>query len=494
MTTITIDTNQPFSFSFAKRNGILLAQNSEVLVHHNPLTQLLLLELRRTLKKTFRLHLISQENFEKLLTQTYEIKAQHAMQVMEGMEEDLDLNQLVNTLPKPQDLLETENDAPIIRLLNALLSQAIKQNASDIHIETFEETFLVRFRIDGVLREVLQPQRVLAPFIISRIKIMAKLDIAEKRLPQDGRITLRIAGRQVDVRVSTLPASHGERAVLRILDKKSAQLNLAHLGMDNTTLTLLHNVLTKPHGIILVTGPTGSGKTTTLYASLTRLNDNSRNILTVEDPIEYDLTGIGQTQVNLKVDMTFARGLRAILRQDPDVVMIGEIRDLETAQIAVQASLTGHLVLSTLHTNTALGAITRLQDMGVESFLLSSSLIAIMAQRLVRILCNQCKQAKPATLTEMQALQINDIENPPILFHPVGCEDCQHTGFKGRTGIYELIMIDDTLRTMIHEHAHEQQLEQHVRTRFPSMLQDGIRQVLAGVTTLEEAARVVAFT
>ncbi|MCL4140601.1 UNVERIFIED_CONTAM: hypothetical protein GTU68_009997 [Idotea baltica] len=294
-------------------------------------------------------------------------------------------------MPGTEDLLEGEDDAPIIKLINATLSEAIKEGASDIHIETFEKQLVIRFRVDGVLREVLSPNRKLSSLLVSRIKVMAKLDIAEKRVPQDGRISLRIAGRAIDVRVSTMPSSYGERVVMRLLDKNNAKLDLVDLGMTSTNQEKFAELLRKPHGIILVTGPTGSGKSTTLYAGLTDINSKDRNILTVEDPIEYELQGVGQTQVNTKVDMTFARGLRAILRQDPDVVMIGEIRDLETAEIAVQASLTGHLVISTLHTNTASGAITRMEDMGIEPFLLSSSLLAVISQRLVRTLCSSCK-------------------------------------------------------------------------------------------------------
>jgi len=300
--------------------------------------------------------------------------------MVEGLTEEEDLFRVAQELPEPSDLLESEDDAPIIRLINAVLAQAVKENASDIHIEPFENRLVVRFRIDGVLHEVLQSRRAVAPLVVSRIKVMSKLDIAEKRLPQDGRISLKVAGRAVDVRVSTIPSGHGERVVMRLLDKQAGRLQLNHLGMARDTERLVDKLIRKPHGIILVTGPTGSGKTTSLYAALARINDRSRNIMTVEDPIEYYIDGIGQTQVNSKVDMTFARGLRAILRQDPDVVMVGEARDLETAEIAVQASLTGHLVLSTLHTNTAIGAVTRLRDMGVEPFLLSSSLLGVIAQ------------------------------------------------------------------------------------------------------------------
>ncbi|MDH5614140.1 MAG: type II secretion system ATPase GspE, partial [Gammaproteobacteria bacterium] len=380
-------------------------------------------------------------------------------------------------------------DAPIIRLINALLTEAAKENASDIHIEPYENRLAVRFRIDGVLKDVIQPDRKLAPLLVSRIKVMAKLDIAEKRLPQDGRISLRVAGRPVDVRVSTIPSGHGERVVLRLLDKQAGRLDLEQLGMAKTGMDQMNDLISKPHGIILVTGPTGSGKTTTLYAVLSRLNSRQRNILTVEDPIEYYLDGIGQTQVNTKVDMSFARGLRAILRQDPDIVMVGEIRDLETAEIAVQASLTGHLVLSTLHTNTAVGAATRLRDMGVEPFLLSSSLIGVLAQRLVRLLCPHCKQ--PHEISESEARMIGlKPDASQTIYGPGGCEKCNHTGYTGRAGIFELIMIDDILRTMIHDGAGEHELEKYARTLTTGIREDGRRRILSGDTSIEEVLRV----
>ena len=350
----------------------------------------------------------------------------------------------------------------------------------------YENRLVVRFRVDGVLQEVLQTRRALAPLVVSRIKVMSKLDIAEKRLPQDGRISLRIAGRAVDVRVSTMPSGHGERVVLRLLDKQAGRLDLNSLGMDVQSQKVMDELIHKPHGIILVTGPTGSGKTTTLYAALERINDNSRNIMTVEDPIEYFIDGIGQSQVNTKVEMTFARGLRAILRQDPDVVMVGEIRDLETAEIAVQASLTGHLVLSTLHTNTAAGAVTRLRDMGVEPFLLSSSLIGVLAQRLVRVLDDDTKVPYVARDFECHTLHM-DANNPPTIYR-AGQNDSR--GFRGRTGIYELIAVDDAMRTMIHDGASEQDLERHARSLSPSIRDDGRRRVLAGNTTLDEVLRV----
>ena len=479
-------------YPFAKQQGLVIRTVKEdaITVAHlasAPLSAKL--ELQRLLPFPVEFQTVDQAEFNTLLTQTYEAGALAAQEMAAGMEEALELDQLIDELPRTEDLLDTRDEAPIIRLLNALFSQAIKQGASDIHVETFEQRVVIRFRTDGLLHEVLELPRVLSPLIVSRVKVMAKLDIAEKRLPQDGRIALRIAGHTVDVRVSTTPTQYGERVVLRILDKQAARLDLSLLGMYDDTIKLIRKLIAIPHGIILVTGPTGSGKTTSLYAMLTELNDASRNILTVEDPIEYDLPGIGQTQVNTKVDMTFARGLRAMLRQDPDVVMVGEIRDLETAEIAIQASLTGHLVLSTLHTNTAVGSVTRLHDMGIETFLLSTSLIGLVAQRLVRILCDDCKQAK--TLTEEDAATL-DIPYKEKLkqYEPIGCDECNQLGYKGRTGIYECILIDDTLRTMIHKNVGEQSIAKTVRQTVPSMRQDGARRVLDGTTSIAEVLRV----
>lgn len=479
-------------FAFAKRFGVLIEsmENDTAKVIYAKLPDLAVIaELRRAIQKPMILEQVTPEAFNLLLVKTYETDSTTAMQMAEDLGDSLTLSDLMHELPKAEDLLERQDDAPIIRLLNALLSEAIKEGASDVHIETFEDHVTIRFRVDGILREVLAPPRVLAPLIISRIKVMARLDIAEKRFPQDGRITLRIGGRAVDVRVSTMPTNHGERAVLRLLDKQSARLDLAELGMEANTLNLLRQLIAKPHGIILVTGPTGSGKTTTLYSALTVLNDKVRNILTVEDPIEYDLAGIGQTAVNSKINMTFAKGLRAILRQDPDVVMIGEIRDIETAQIAIQASLTGHLVLSTLHTNSAIGAITRLGDMGIEPFLLASSLTGVIAQRLMRLLCPDCKKAVPATHLEKELLGV-PVNDEVVICHPVGCARCRHTGYSGRSGVYELIAIDETLRSMIHDRAPEQEMRQYSRKEHYSLRQDGCRRVLMGDTSLEEVLRV----
>lgn len=479
-------------FAFAKRHGIFVQgyDGGQADVVHRPgLSPMSLAEVRRFCGVPLKIQSVSPEAFDALLQQAYESGSNRAMQMMEGLDEDTDLFQVAQQLPEPSDLLESDDDAPIIRLINAVLTEAVKENASDIHIEPYENRLVVRFRVDGVLREVIQTRRAVAPLVVSRIKVMSKLDIAEKRLPQDGRISLRIAGRAVDVRVSTLPSGHGERVVLRLLDKQAGRLNLSHLGMDERTQATMDDLIHKPHGIILVTGPTGSGKTTTLYAALERINDNSRNIMTVEDPIEYYIDGIGQTQVNTKVEMTFARGLRAILRQDPDVVMVGEIRDLETAEIAVQASLTGHLVLSTLHTNTAVGAVTRLRDMGVEPFLLSSSLVGVLAQRLVRVLNPDTKRPYKATEFECSMLNL-DLEDAPILYRPGEDDTSEGVGYKGRTGIYELVAVGDKMRTMIHDGAGEHELEKYARTKSPSIRDDGRRKVLAGETTLEEVLRV----
>ena len=480
-------------YYFAKKHGVIAAQSLEndgILVYHlaNP-SWTVLAEIERFAQRQALMCEVSSAEFQQHLARVYQSQSS-IIDAAEGMEDELDLMKLADELPVGEDLLDNQDEAPIIRLLNALFTQAIKQQASDIHIETYENRVLVRHRVDGVLQEVLEIQRGIAPLVISRVKVMAKLDIAEKRVPQDGRISLKIGGHAIDVRVSTLPSNHGERVVLRLLDQQAAQLDLQLLGMSNDTLFVIRKMIAEPHGIILVTGPTGSGKTTSLYAMLTELNQVSRNILTIEDPIEYDLPGIGQTQVNSKVNMTFAKGLRAILRQDPDVVMIGEIRDLETAEIAVQASLTGHLVLSTLHTNSALGALSRLQDMGVESFLLSSSMIGVIAQRLVRKLCSTCK--RPYTLRNEEAAMMGLAASDAsiTIYEPVGCDACHHTGYRGRMGIYELILINETLRAMIHRQESIPSLELYLRPDVPTIREDGFKRVCSGETSLAEVLRV----
>ena len=482
-------------YTFVKRHGVLLGSEPDgcVKLFYRPgLTLAVLQELRRHVGKPLQLHPLPPNTFETLLRQTFEEGSAQTMQEIEALEdESMDLDQMAQRLAEPQDLAESADDAPIIRLINALVTEAVKKNASDIHLEPYEDRLAVRFRIDGVLCKVLEPKKSLAPLIASRVKVMARLDIAEKRLPQDGRISLRIAGRPVDVRVSTIPTGHGERVVMRLLDKQAGRLNLEQLGMYQTMQDCLYQLLKKPNGILLVTGPTGSGKTTTLYAALKQLNDHSRNIMTVEDPIEYDLEGISQTHVNTKVELTFARGLRAILRQDPDIVMVGEIRDLETARIAVQASLTGHMVLSTLHTNSAIGAVARLRDMGVEPYLLASSLIGVVAQRLVRLLCNRCKSSRPTTDADQRDLRLNgQTKLAATMAVAVGCPECGQSGYQGRAGIYELISMDDTMKSLVHDNAGEQVLLSHARTFSDSLRDDGVRLLSSGATTLEEILRV----
>ena len=485
-------------YSYASDNNVFLRydeQNNKYCLYYlKGLILEVLTEVRRFIGKPITAEELDEKDFQKGLTLAYQKSSNEAQQAADDIGSDLDLTRLADEIPETSDLMSGEDDAPVIRLINAVLSQAVREHASDIHIETFEENLVIRFRIDGVLSEILKPKRMLAPLLVSRLKVMAKLDIAEKRIPQDGRISIRIAGHAVDIRMSTNPTAHGERLVLRLLDKQAGQLELTQLKMPAITIDGYKRMLGFPHGIVLVTGPTGSGKTTTLYAGLTHINDTSRNILTIEDPVEYLLEGIGQTQVNNKVDMTFAKGLRAILRQDPDVVMIGEIRDIETAQVAVQASLTGHLVLSTLHTNTAVGAITRLNDMGVEPFLLASSLGAIIAQRLVRTLCPHCKKAyEPDAKGKELVEHLHEEHNGDVKFYKsIGCDKCNYQGFKGRSGIYEYIEVDDQIRSFIHEKATEQEIVSYVRITYPSIRDDGFMQALRGETTIEEVLRVTA--
>ena len=465
----------PLPYAYAKAHTLLLEDDGERLVLWAPESVSL-----SALGEVLRLYRVDQLEREaastlgKRIAVAYAGSESSAATVIGEVESAVDLSRMMQELPAIEDLLEASNDAPIIRMLNALLTQAAKDGASDIHIEPYERSSAVRFRVDGTLREVVQPNKALHAALISRLKIMAELDIAEKRMPQDGRISLRIGGRAVDVRVSTLPSAHGERAVLRLLDKGESKFTLEGLGMNGDTLTRFDKLVQQPHGIVLVTGPTGSGKTTTLYASLGRVDTSGTNVLTVEDPVEYELTGIGQTQVNAKIDLTFAKALRAILRQDPDVIMIGEIRDYETAQIAIQASLTGHLVLATVHTNDAPSTVTRMVDMGVEPFLLSSSLLGVLAQRLVRKLCPHCKK-----------------KDEHGRYHPVGCKECSNTGYKGRTGVYELMTVDDPVRALIHSRAAESQILVAAEAAgLRSMREDGQRLVDEGITSLEEVMRV----
>ncbi|WP_219212921.1 type II secretion system ATPase GspE [Variovorax boronicumulans] len=466
----------PLPYAFARAQQLLLEEADDgsltLWMPSDPPRSALGEVARRFPIKTFEP--LPTEQLAQRISAAYSNGESNAATVVSEVQGEADLSRMMQELPAVEDLLESAGDAPIIRMLNALLTQAARDGASDIHIEPYERTSSVRFRIDGTLREVVKPNRALHAALISRLKIMADLDIAEKRLPQDGRISLRIGTRAVDVRVSTLPSAHGERAVLRLLDKNESKLTLESVGMLGDTLSRFETLIAQPHGIILVTGPTGSGKTTTLYSALARLDATRSNIMTVEDPIEYELAGVGQTQVNAKIDLTFAKALRAILRQDPDVIMIGEIRDFETAQIAIQASLTGHLVLATLHTNDAVSAVTRLTDMGVEPFLLSSSLLGVLAQRLVRRLCPTCAQRA---------------ENGEAA--PVGCDACGQTGYQGRTGIFELLVADEAVQSLIHSRAPESQIFTAAeRGGLRSMRADGERLVQAGITSRAELLRV----
>lgn len=473
-------------YIYAKNNKICIydAKDDNVnIAYIPPLKALVVSEIKRKIRENIFFVEISEREFDDLLSEAYSSISTAA--IVEDVQ-DVDLTDLIHNLPKSADLLESENDAPVIRIINAFLTQAIKENASDIHLDAYEKISKVRFREDGVLHDIVELKPGLHAALVSRIKIMAQLDIAEKRLPQDGRIGLRLAGREIDLRVSTIPTGHGERVVMRLLDKNRERLKLEYLGMDKKTLEEVNTLIHMPHGIFLVTGPTGSGKSTTLYAALMRLDTSTLNVMTVEDPIEYDIEGISQTQVNAKIDMSFARALRAILRQDPDVVMIGEIRDLETSEIAVQASLTGHLVLATLHTNNASSAITRLIDMGVENFLLSSTLLGVLAQRLIRLLCNKCKKENTTVTKEMRK-NLN-LKDDIIIYSATGCDFCNHTGYKGRIGIYELLIVDAEIQKMIHSNTIETEIEHYAikKKGMRTLRMDGLRYVIKGETSIEE--------
>ena len=489
--------NPTLPYGFAKRNGVILLDAGDVALVglREGADPAGLIEARRALGRPLKIEHMDQVTFDRHLSQVYAGDS-----LVAGDGDDLGLpgrgmpgglDSLIDDMPAAADLLDTADDAPVIRLINGVIAEAVRAGASDIHLEPFENALTIRMRVDGVLREALSLNPRITPLLVSRIKVMARLDIAEKRVPQDGRIPLTLGGKTLDVRVSTLPSRGGERVVLRILDKAQADLDLNRLGMDPLVLEAFRAALAEPNGIILVTGPTGSGKTTSLYAGLTLLNDTTRNILTVEDPVEYAIDGVGQTQVNTKVGMTFAAGLRAILRQDPDVVMVGEIRDAETASIAVQAALTGHLVLTTVHTNDAAGAITRLRDMGVEPFLLASTLRLIVAQRLVRRLCEECRRPEPA---DVATAKLAGLAIGQTVWRPHGCARCNQTGYVGRTGLYELIRVDDRVRRLIASEAGEEAIaaiafaspERGGRT----LSQSARELVVTGVTSVEEAVRV----
>jgi general secretion pathway protein E len=485
-------TGPVLSYSFAKTHGVLLQSvqdDTAPVCKHLPDAPLpALIEAQRIAGALTRFEAVDAATFDKALSASYRDSAAEAAQMAD--DDGDDLSALAETAASVDDLLDQKDDAPVVRLINALLLEAVKDGASDIHIEVEEKRLVVRFRVDGVLRDVLEPRRALASQLSSRLKVMGKLDIAEKRLPQDGRVSLRVGSYDLDVRISTLPSQFGERVVLRLLDRGQTQLGIAHLGMSERDTNAFNEIVTAPEGLVLVTGPTGSGKTTSLYAALGALNDRQRNILTVEDPIEYSMAGVGQIQVNSKTDMTFARGLRAILRQDPDVIMVGEIRDGETAKIAVESAMTGHLVLSTLHTNTAIGAVSRLIDMGVERFLLAPMIRGLVAQRLVRKLCTDCRA--PHTLTEADvsllsgALTVGD-----RVYEANGCEACGGTGYRGRLPLYEIVVATQRLETMIHEGASEAELTAEARKSGPGIMQDGAQKIGAGLTTVQEVARAV---
>jgi general secretion pathway protein E len=486
-------TQTRLSYGFAQSQGVILLPASEGRAeprcqYRHDASFEALIEAQRVSGAAVTFEEISAAEFEAALGTIYRDSASEAAQV--AADADDDLASLADTAASIDDLLAQNDDAPVVRLINALLLEAVKEGASDVHIETEERRLLVRFRVDGILREVISPKRALAPLLVSRIKVMGKLDIAEKRLPQDGRVSLRVGGYDLDVRISTIPSQFGERVVLRLLDRGQTLRGIDHLGLSDRDNTVLKRILSLPDGMVLVTGPTGSGKTTTLYAGLDMLNDRQRNIMTVEDPIEYTMDGVGQMQVNAKTDLSFARGLRAILRQDPDVIMVGEIRDRETAQIAVESAMTGHLVISTLHTNTAIGAVSRLVEMGVERFLLAPMLRGLIAQRLVRRNCTDCLGDHEVTQAESDLLG-QKIKPGEIVKKGLGCDTCQASGYRGRLPLYEIIEVDGALERKMHEGQSEAELIAAARDRGPSILDDGIAKMRLGLTTAQEVARAI---
>ncbi len=437
--------------------------------------------------REYKIVLSTKDSILSAINISYDLNRDSAEQLVQNMEEDGAT--IINEIEDTADLLDDTSDAPIIKLVNHIISQSIKARASDIHIEPYQDSFKVRYRVDGILYDLLKPPKWIQPALTSRIKVMAKMNIAEKRLPQDGRLEVKIGDQDIDVRISTLPTSFGERVVLRLLNKSTSLLQLTELGFSPEKLALVKDIVTSPNGIILVTGPTGSGKTTTLYAILSSINTPDINIITIEDPIEYQLRGISQIQVNQKIDLTFARGLRSIVRQDPDVILIGEIRDLETAEIAVQSALTGHLVFSTLHTNDSASAITRLVDIGVEPFLISSSVIALGAQRLVRVLCKECREpyTPDAAMLEGVGIKPEQIENNPV-YRPVGCPNCFNTGYRGRVVIMEILVMDPHLKSLVLKTYDSARIKKEAK--MTTLRQDGVQKVLQGVTTIEEVVRV----
>lgn len=480
-------------YSFARDKGLVVLGGTEQYIDlgvRQGADPFCLIEARRVLGKPFRLTTLLPTDFDRQLSDHFGqdgVNGAAAEAALSGG--GVGLANLVNDLPQTADLLDRDDDAPIIRLINGIIYEAVNRKTSDIHIEPQEEVLSVRYRVDGVLQEVLRPSARLAPAIISRIKVMARLDISEKRMPQDGRISLAIGGRSIDVRVSTLPSRYGERVTLRLLDTRNALMGLDELGMDPETLRRFREVLNHPNGITLVTGPTGSGKTTTLYSALSVLNNGERNVMTLEDPIEYGLEGISQTPMHHKIGLTFAATLRAILRHDPDVVMVGEIRDLETAKVAFEFAATGRPVLSTVHTNSAVGAIQRLNDMGIEPYVLASTLRSVIAQRLVRKLCSSCKESRPAEASELELLGLSNGTHIE-LYEPKGCMACSHTGYNGRLGIYELMVLDNALKEAIRSQASDETLNALAFADNDTLFQNAVPHILSGMTSLEEVLRV----
>jgi len=480
-----------FTYAFAKDKGMLVLTERESLTVgvREGADAMALVEARRALGQVFQLEALSPAAFDRELSAAYSsglLDGGEAEASLDGRE---DLASLVDGIPKKADLLDGDDDAPIIRLINGLINEAVKRRASDIHFDPFEDVLSIRYRIDGDLTEVLTPSRRLAAPIVSRIKVMARLDISEKRLPQDGRISLTVGGRAIDVRVATLPTNYGERVTMRLLDQSNAMLDLSELGMDPDTYERFADVLARPNGVILVTGPVGSGKTTTLYSALSRLKTGNVNIMTLEDPVEYSLKGISQTQMDPKVGLTFAAGLRSVLRHDFNIAMIGEIRDRETAEAAFEFASLGRLALSTLHTNSSAGAVIRLRDMGVESYQIAANVRAIMAQRLVRKLCDVCKEGAPPTDIELRELGLSRAD-VPILYQPRGCMACNNTGYQGRLGIYELLVIDKTIAGLIHSDATEGEIERTAFVDHDMLFDNAKRYILAGETSLAEVLRV----
>lgn len=492
---VPLDLVTRLPIQFAKRHNLLpiaVDGDAVIVATANPSMIGPIDDLRLLFGKAVRAVVAPAPLIADAINSVYDRASGSTAELVSGLDvERLDL--MATELEEPEDLLDASDEAPIIRLVNQLIFQAVKDRTSDIHIEPFERQLVVRFRIDGILYDIVKPPKRFQPVILSRVKIMAGLNIAEKRLPQDGRIRTKIAGKDVDIRVSVIPTAFGERIVMRLLDRSATLLPLDDLGLAGQNLKTVQRLIHQSHGIILVTGPTGSGKTTTLYAALQKINSNEKNIITIEDPIEYQLTGVGQMQVNPKIELTFASGLRSILRQDPDVIMVGEIRDIETAEIAIHAALTGHLVFSTLHTNDSFGAVTRLVDMGIEPFLVSSSVIAVMAQRLLRRVCAKCRTRIQPTSEQLREIGIS----PPqaaagTVFHAgPGCPDCKQTGYRGRIGIHELLVVDDDIRALIMKNADAATIRRDATSRgMPTLRDDGTQKVLEGLTTIEEVMRV----